>query len=123
LIASATAEGYKKGSEAPIPFHGYYYKILTRQGRNAPGGAKNYMAGGKMTRGFAFLAYPAEYHSSGVMTFMINQDGVVVQKDLGSNTAAIASQTREFNPDTSWDQVVGSLARGPAWPFHTAARS
>lgn len=106
LVASATAEGYKKESEAAIPFHGYYFKVLTRQGKNTPGGAKNYMTGGKMIKGFAFLAYPAEYRSSGVMTFMINQDGVVVQKDLGPDTAAIASQTREFNPDASWDQVV-----------------
>jgi hypothetical protein len=106
LIASATAEGYKKQSSAPIPFHGYYYKVLTRQGKNAPEGAKNYLVNGKMTKGFAFLAYPAEYRSSGVMTFMINQDGVVVQKDLGPKTAAIASQTSEFNPDKSWDQVV-----------------
>ena len=64
------------------------------------------MAGGKMTKGFAFLAYPVEYRLSGVMTFMINQDGVVVQKDLGPNTTAISSQTKEFNPDKSWDQVV-----------------
>jgi hypothetical protein len=116
LVASATAEGYKKESGAPVPFHGYYFKVLTRQGRNAPGGAKNYMAGGKMTKGFAFLAYPAEYRSSGVMTFMINQDGVVVQKDLGPNTTAIASQTREFNPDRSWDQVVDKNEEIPsAW--------
>jgi hypothetical protein len=73
LVASATAEGYKKESEAAIPFHGYYFKVLTRQGKNTPGGAKNYMTGGKMTKGFAFLAYPAEYRSSGVMTFMITR--------------------------------------------------
>jgi Protein of unknown function (DUF2950) len=116
LVASATAEGYKKESEAAIPFHGYYFKVLTRQGKNAPGGAKNYMTGGKMTKGFAFLAYPAEYRSSGVMTFMINQDGVVVQKDLGPNTTAIASQTKEFNPDKSWDQVVDTDEEIPsAW--------
>jgi len=88
LIASASAEGYKKDSGGnPIPFHGYYYKVLTAQGQNAPGGAKNYLVDGKMTNGFAFLAYPAEYRSSGVMTLMINQDGVIVQKELGPDTS------------------------------------
>ena len=107
LIASATAEGYKRGSGGnPTPFHGYYYRIITKQGVHAPGGAKNYLVNGKMTRGFAFLAFPAEYRSSGVMTFMINQDSVVVQKDLGANTQQIASEMTEFNPDKSWDQVI-----------------
>jgi hypothetical protein len=79
LVASATAEGYQKDSGGnPIPFHGYYYKVLTSQGKNAPGGAKNYLVDGKMTNGFGFLAYPAEYRASGVMTFMVNQDGVIV---------------------------------------------
>jgi hypothetical protein len=106
LVASATAAGYKKDSGgAPIPFHGYYYKVLTSQGKNAPGGAKSYFEGGKMTGGFAFLAYPAEYRSSGVMTFMINQDGVVVQKDLGSDTAKLAGEIPEFNPDKSWSEL------------------
>jgi Protein of unknown function (DUF2950) len=73
---------------------------------HAPGGAKNYLVNGKMTRGFAFLAFPAEYRSSGVMTFLINQDGVVVQKDLGSKTAQIASEMTAFNPDKTWDQVI-----------------
>jgi Protein of unknown function (DUF2950) len=106
LVASATAEGYKKERDRnPIPFHGYYYKVLTRQGRNAPGGAKNYLADSKMTNGFAFLAYPAEYRASGVMTFMINQDGVIVQKDLGPDTAKLASEIAEFNPDKTWQEV------------------
>jgi hypothetical protein len=106
LVASATAEGYKKGSEGnPVPFHGYYYKVLTRQGRNAPGGARNYLDDGKMTRGFAFLAFPAEYRASGVMTFMINQDGVIVQKDLGPDTAKLASEIGEYNPDKTWQEV------------------
>ena len=84
LVASATAAGYRKGTGGnPVPFHGYYYKVLTKQGRNAPDGAMNYLVDGKMTKGFAFLAYPAEYRASGVMTLMINQDGVIVQKDLG----------------------------------------
>jgi hypothetical protein len=106
LVASASAEGYKKdGSGNPIPFHGYYYKVLTRQGRSAPGGAKNYLVNGKMIKGFAFLAYPAEYRASGVMTFMINQDGVIVQKDLGPDTASLASAITEYNPDKTWQEV------------------
>jgi hypothetical protein len=107
LVARATAEGYKRNNGgSPIPFHGYFYKVLTAQSKHAPGGAKHYIRNGRMTQGFAFLAYPAEYRSSGVMTFMINQDGVIVQKDLGPNTARIASETTEFNPDRTWDQVV-----------------
>lgn len=105
LIAEATEEGYKTGRSAPIPFHGYYYKILTQQGKNAPGGAKNYLDDGKMTKGFAFLAYPASYRASGVMTFMINQDDVMVQKDLGPDTAKLAGEISEFNPDQTWDEV------------------
>jgi hypothetical protein len=106
LVASATAEGYKKDSGGnPIPFHGYYYKVLEGQGKNAPGGAKKYLVDGKMTSGFAFLAYPAEYRASGVMTFMINQDGVIVQKDLGPDTATLASAIVEYNPDKTWQEV------------------
>lgn len=106
LVAKATAAGYKRDSgDNPIPFHGYYYKILTEQGRNAPGGAKKYLVDGKMTNGFAFLAYPAEYRASGVMTFMIDQDGVIVQKDLGPDTAKLASGMTEYNPDKTWDEV------------------
>jgi hypothetical protein len=105
LIADATAEGYKTGAAASIPFHGYYYKILSRQGKNAPGGAKDYLVDGKMTQGFAILAYPATYRASGVMTFMINQDGVIVQKDLGPNTAKVANGITEYNPDKTWEEV------------------
>jgi hypothetical protein len=106
LVAKATAAGYKKDSgDNPIPFHGYYYKILTEQGKNAPGGAKKYLIDGKMTNGFAFLAYPAEYRASGVMTFMINEDGVIVQKDLGPDTAKLADTISEYNPDKSWQEV------------------
>ncbi len=106
LVAKAAAAGYKKDNgDNPIPFHGYYYKILTGQGRNAPGGAKNYLIDGKMTNGFAFLAYPAEYRASGVMTFMINQAGVIVQKDLGPDTVKLASALTEYNPDKTWDEV------------------
>jgi hypothetical protein len=106
LVARAIAEGYKKESGGnPIPFHGYYYKVLQRQGKNAPGGAKKYLVDGKMTNGFAFLAYPAEYRASGVTTFMINQDGVIVQKDLGPDTAKLASTIADYNPDKTWQEV------------------
>ena len=104
-LAAARPEYKKDSSGNPIPFHGYYYKVLTAQGKNAPGGAKNYFVNGKMTNGFAFLAYPAEYRSSGVMTLMINQDGVIVQKDLGPETAKLASTMTEFNPDKTWQEV------------------
>jgi DUF2950 family protein len=103
LVAEAVVEGYSKTQGgAPTPYHGYFYRALTRQGKDAPGGAKSYLIAGKMTGGFAFLAYPAEYRSSGVMTFIVGRDGVVYQKDLGPNTAAIASALNEFNPAPSW---------------------
>jgi len=107
LIADAVAQGYevKVRREAPTAYHGYFYKVLTSQGKDAPGGAKNYMVDGKMTGGFAFLAWPAEYRSSGVMTFMIDEDRVLVQKDLGPKTDEIVKSMTEFNPDSSWDQV------------------
>jgi hypothetical protein len=101
LIAQATREGYEKGA-TPIPFHGYYYRILTSQGKDARGGAMSYMTAGKLTKGFAFIAYPAEYRNSGVMTFIVGKDGQVYQKDLGTNTASIAASIKEFNPDKTW---------------------
>jgi hypothetical protein len=111
LVASAQSEGYQRSSNNnPIPFHGYYYRVLDRQGKNAPGGAKRYIADGKMTKGFAFVAYPADYRSSGVMTFMVNQDGVVVQKDLGPETSKLASEITEFNPNKTWDEVFEGSA-------------
>jgi Protein of unknown function (DUF2950) len=106
LIADATAEGYRRDpSGRSTPFHGYYYKALTGQGANAPGGAMDYIVDGKMTRGFAFLAYPADYRASGVMTFMIDKAGVVVEKDLGPDTAKIAPTISTFNPDSSWFEL------------------
>jgi len=102
LVASAVAEGYAEQDGAPTPYRGYYYHILTRQGNNAPGGAKRYIVGGQMTAGFAFVAYPADYGSSGVMTFIVNEDGVVYQKDLGRKTDVLAKAMREYNPDSSW---------------------
>jgi DUF2950 family protein len=101
LIAQATREGYEKGGKA-VPFHGYYYRVLTSQGKDAPGGAMSYMTDGKLTKGFAFIAYPAEYRNSGVMTFIVGKNGVVLQKDLGTNTATIASSIKDFNPDKTW---------------------
>jgi hypothetical protein len=105
LLAYATAEGYSVKPAAHQPFHGYYFHMLTKQGSNAPGGARDYVVNGKMVGGFAFVAYPAEYRNSGVMTFMMSQDGVLVQKDLGKTTEETASAITEFNPDSSWTIV------------------
>jgi hypothetical protein len=105
-VAEARAEGYTKSRDTtPAPFRGYFYHILTRQGKNAPGGAKNYIASGKMTEGFAFIAYPAEYMSSGVMTFIVDQDGVVYQKDLGKKTSVLAKDMKTYNPNSTWQKA------------------
>jgi hypothetical protein len=105
LLVYATAEGYKAKPDAHAPFQGYFFKILTKQGTHAPGGAKDYIVDGKMAGGFAFVAYPAEYGNSGVMTFIINQDGVLLQKDLGKTTTEQATAMNEFDPDPSWTPV------------------
>jgi len=106
LLARAVAASYSTTQDAgPTPFRGYYYRILTRQGKNAPGGAKNYVVDGKMTGGFAFVAYPALYRSSGVMTFMVGQDGVIYQKDLGKKADTIAKGMKEYDPNSSWQKV------------------
>lgn len=105
LVAFATAEGYSAKPDAHIPFHGYYFHMLKGQTDKARGGAKNYVVEGKMTGGFGFVAYPTEYGNSGVMTFMINQDGVLLQKDLGKATTETATAMSEFDPDTSWSPV------------------
>jgi hypothetical protein len=103
LVAAAEARGYRVASaEGRAPFQGYFYRILTRQGDNASGGAKNYIVGGHMTGGFALVAFPATYGNSGVMTFVVNQDGIVFEKNLGRNTAAIARRMTTFDPDESW---------------------
>jgi hypothetical protein len=103
LVASAVAEGYPKAQNgAPTPYRGYYYRILKLQGKDAPGGAKSYVVNGKMTQGFAFVAYPAEYRSSGVMTFIVGEDGVVLQKDLGKKTEVLAKSMKAYNPGSSW---------------------
>jgi hypothetical protein len=106
LVASAVAEGYARVQNGdPTPYRGYYYRILTRQGKNGSGGAKNYVVNGKMTQGFAFVAYPAEYRSSGVMTFIVNEDGVVYEKDLGEKTATLAKAMKKYNPDSNWQKA------------------
>jgi hypothetical protein len=106
LVAFATGEGYSVRPNSSAPFHGYNFHMLTKQGSHAPGGAKDYVADGKMAGGFAFVAYPAEYGNSGVMTFIIDQDGVLLQKDLGKNTKETVTAMNEFNPDSTWSEVV-----------------
>ncbi len=102
----AKAAGYTNAGAKPQPFDGYYFKILTKQGENAKGGARDYITNGKMTGGFAILAYPAEYRNSGIMTFIIDNDGIVYQKDLGEKTAAIAASMAEYNPGEGWTPAI-----------------
>ena len=97
-------EGYTVQQGKPTPYHGYYFRILTKQGAAAKGGSRDYLVNGKLSRGFAVVAYPAEYRNSGVMTFVVNQDGIVYQKDLGPSTANLASAMTEYNPDSTWDR-------------------
>jgi Protein of unknown function (DUF2950) len=117
LVANAVAQGYAPGrGGAPTPYRGYYFHILTMQGKHARGGAKHYIVDGKMTEGFAFVAYPAEYRSSGVMTFIVGSDGVVYQRDLGKTTDVIANSMRTYDPDSTWKEAGGtsdSTAREP----------
>jgi len=107
LAARAVQEGYagRKPGDNPVPYHGYFYKILKSQGKNATGGAYDYVVKGKMIGGFALVAYPAEYGASGIMTFIVNHDGVVYQKDLGKDTARIASTMTKYDPDKTWKKV------------------
>lgn len=105
LIAYATGEGYKVQPNQHQPFNGYYFGMLGEQGSNAQGGKRLYIANGKMTGGFAVVAYPAQYGDSGVMTFVVNQNGVTYQKDLGKTTDEIASAMTEFNPDKTWEPL------------------
>jgi len=105
LVARARREGYKRAAGKPVPYHGYYYKMLTSQGPDAPGGAYDYVVRGKMIGGFALVAYPAQYGSSGIMTFIVNHDGVVYEKDFGPKTAATVQSMTKFNPDKTWKQL------------------
>jgi hypothetical protein len=107
LAAKAAKEGYThtKQGQGPQPYHGYYFRILKAQAKNAPGGAYDYVVKGSMIGGFALVAYPAEYGASGVMTFIVNHDGVVYEKDLGKDTAKIASTMTKYDPDKTWKKA------------------
>jgi Protein of unknown function (DUF2950) len=107
FVAAAASEGYRRAEgDARTPYHGYYYRMLYAQGPNANGGARDYFKNGLLTEGFALVAWPADYGSSGVMTFIVNQDGVVFQKDLGEDTAAVVETIQVFDPDSSWTAIV-----------------
>jgi hypothetical protein len=109
LVAQAWKEGYKRSKaafrEESTPFHGYYFRLLTRQGKNAPGGKYNYVINGNMVAGFALVAFPANWGKSGVMTFIVNQQGKVYQKNLGPETTKIAQEMNSYNPDGNWTLV------------------
>ncbi|HKN25066.1 MAG TPA: DUF2950 domain-containing protein [Candidatus Acidoferrum sp.] len=106
LVAWAVAqENADSRGGPPVPYRGYYFQILTKQGKNAAGGAKSYIVDGKMTQGFAFVAYPAEYRTSGVMTFLVGADGVVYEKDLGKKTETIAQSMKEYDPNNHWTKA------------------
>ena len=101
-IKEAAAEGYTKDGDKPVPYHGYYFRILKGQGPNAAGGAKDYLQRGLMIGGFALIAWPAEYGSSGIKTFLVNQDDIIYEKDLGPGTGKVAQAITKFNPDRTW---------------------
>ena len=105
LVADARAEGYSARKDRPAPYHGYVFHVLTAQGKDASGGAQNYLVGGRMIGGFALAAIPAVYGASGIMTFIVNQDGVVYQRDLGPDTARIAGRMQTFDPQAPWQRV------------------
>jgi hypothetical protein len=114
LSARAAQEGYKRKtkSEKPSPYYGYYFKILKAQGKHAPGGAYDYVVKGNMILGFGLVAYPAKYGSSGIMTFIVNQEGVVYQKDLGKGTAKAAKAIKRYDPDPTWKKVEAGPPQG-----------
>jgi len=109
LVAQARIEGYKKGKsvfkEQPVPFHGYYFNILTKQGEHAPGGKYNYIINGNMVGGFGLVAFPSDWGKSGVMTLIVNQQGKVFQKNLGPDTTKIAQEMQSYDPDETWTPV------------------
>ncbi len=107
LVAAAQEQGYtgRQSGDKPVPYHGYYYRILKAQGKHARGGSYDYVIKGKMIGGFALVAYPARYGSSGIMTFIVNHDGVVYQKDVGENSEKAALGMKLFNPDSTWEKV------------------
>jgi Protein of unknown function (DUF2950) len=104
-VARAAAEGYRAVTGKRKPYHGYYYRMLFAQGANANGGAAEYFVDGQLTQGVALLAWPADYGASGVMSFMVNSEGLVYQKDLGEDTAVVADAIQAFDPDGSWEIV------------------
>ncbi len=107
LISEAVAQGYEKSKDGnPVPYHGYYYRVLGEQGEHASGGAMQYAQDGNAISGFAVMAYPAEYGNSGIMSLMVNQDGIVFDKDLGDETASVAESLSSFDPDASWEPVT-----------------
>lgn len=107
FVAAAAAEGYRRAEgDQRAPYHGYYYRMLYAQGGNANGGAREYFKDGLLTEGFALVAWPADYGSSGVQTFIVNQDGIVFQKDLGEDTATAVEAIQSFDPDSSWTAIV-----------------
>jgi len=107
VVSQAEDEGYAGAFTGthPVPYQGYYFRVLRAQGSEAPGGAMNYVRSGQMSEGFALIAWPAQYGSSGVMTFQVGQDGVVFQKDLGPNTTREVATINRFDPDLSWARV------------------
>jgi len=105
FAAAAALEGYRHGAGQATPFHGYFFRILTAQGKSALGGERSYIVNGEMREGFALIAYPAAYRVSGVMTFIVNQDGVIYQQDLGPQSEKIAEGLSAFNPDAGWQKV------------------
>lgn len=105
FAAEAASEGYRRAEGQPTPFHGYFFRILNAQGKSAKRGARSYIVNGEMRDGFALIAFPAVYRVSGVMTLLVNQDGVVYQKDLGSETAKIAAEITQFDPNSGWEKV------------------
>lgn len=114
LVAAAVKEGYGGADPSKlVPFHGYYYRMLRTQGKSAPGGAKSYVADGKLTGGFAFLAWPADYGNAGIKSFLVNQQGIVFEKDLGADTEKVAAGITEYDPDDSWDAVEETEIEGP----------
>ncbi len=104
-MAFASTEGFSPQAGKQQPFHGYFYRMLTKQGADAKGGAKDYIVNGKMTGGFAFIAYPEKYGDTGIATFILNQNGILYDKDLGNSTTDTATATTEFNPDKTWTVV------------------
>lgn len=112
LISESRTEGYRRDTkiltDTPSPYHGYYFKILTKQGKNASGGKYNYIVNGNMIGGFALVAWPAEWGKSGVMTFIVNQQGRIFQKNLGSKTSSVAARMTSYDPDSSWQAVEGN---------------